>query len=388
MTTRQLSSVAQAAKEIRQQLKATYPGIKFKVQSKDYSMGSSIDIYWVNGPTETQVEAISNKKEKISRCEASGEILSGGNRFIFTHRTYSEPVLIAEVETVLKKYSGNGLVDHVGNPATAEDILIKQSDYDGTWRIDGTICINFKNAVNHWHNEVNKYVYENLKNVDLTTPRQLTVEVIAEVETTAIATVTVSENNIKNGIEIKFSTKPDQAIINELKASGFRYSRGQNLWYAPRTEDRLIVAKNLASIAEAVAAIESTPKDFDFSYLLEDANQKLSTELAEIKAEEIDSIPVNKLDDAIAETRSQVLALLPAAEVDEYLAIDVTLVQAEPIEIETKSNVIEIANWTRIKSQPVNLLDSVIRSSVGALAIALPVTPPQPIASSWIVITQ
>lgn len=53
---RELSSVAKAAKLIREDLKNEFPGIKFQVKSKNYSMGDSINIHWNLGPTEKQVQ--------------------------------------------------------------------------------------------------------------------------------------------------------------------------------------------------------------------------------------------------------------------------------------------------------------------------------------------
>jgi Large polyvalent protein associated domain 29 len=314
-----------SSKQIKTELKAAFPTVKFSVTS---SRGSAIRIKWVDGPTVGQVKEISGKFESVSRCEATHDILSGGNIFVFTERTYSESVLTTEVQKVLAKYSGNGLVDRLGNPATADDIRVSKYEYDGgTWDVHGSICVHFQNVANPWQDEVRDYVYKNLKDVSFCDV--IKVEPVAEVEViadeaTAELTTTVSENNIKNGIEIKFSAKPDRAIISELKANGFRYSRGQNLWYAPRTDDRLIVANNLASIADSTPAIKSTPNDF--SYLLGAATEQLSVELAEIRMEDIDSIPADRLDDAIATTRAQVLALLPADEVEEYLSISAEVV--------------------------------------------------------------
>jgi tRNA A37 threonylcarbamoyladenosine dehydratase len=54
-------TTTEAAKLIRAELKASFPGIKFSVRSSVYSMGSSIDVRWTMGPTEKAVEAIVGK---------------------------------------------------------------------------------------------------------------------------------------------------------------------------------------------------------------------------------------------------------------------------------------------------------------------------------------
>lgn len=58
---RKLSNQAQAAKLIRKELKAAFPDIKFRVTSEGYSMGDSVRVQWVNGPTCSQVKEISDK---------------------------------------------------------------------------------------------------------------------------------------------------------------------------------------------------------------------------------------------------------------------------------------------------------------------------------------
>jgi hypothetical protein len=62
--TRTLSNQAAAAKAIRQELKAAFPTVKFKVTSKGYSMGDHVDIDWTDGPTTRSVEAIVDKYQK------------------------------------------------------------------------------------------------------------------------------------------------------------------------------------------------------------------------------------------------------------------------------------------------------------------------------------
>lgn len=77
------------AKQIREELKKAFPGIKFSVRSNVYSMGSSINVRWVDGPVESAVREVIQKFEQVSRCEFSGEILSGGNMYVFADRSYS-----------------------------------------------------------------------------------------------------------------------------------------------------------------------------------------------------------------------------------------------------------------------------------------------------------
>lgn len=43
--------------------------------------------------------------------------------------------------------------------------------------------------------------------------------------------VTITHNTAKNGIEIRFSEKPEEIHRDWMKSLRFRYSRAQNLWY-------------------------------------------------------------------------------------------------------------------------------------------------------------
>lgn len=55
------SSHAQAAANIKKELVAAFPGIKFSVKSKSFSMGDSVDVSWQFGPTSREVDAIIEK---------------------------------------------------------------------------------------------------------------------------------------------------------------------------------------------------------------------------------------------------------------------------------------------------------------------------------------
>jgi hypothetical protein len=99
-----LSSVAQQAKDLRQQLKAVFPLCQFRVRSSNYSMGSSIRVSWIDGPTVAEVDAIAGGYESIRRDEGSGEILSGGNRYVHCERRFSIAVFEAAVMTVCRDW--------------------------------------------------------------------------------------------------------------------------------------------------------------------------------------------------------------------------------------------------------------------------------------------
>ena len=52
---------AQAAAAIRKELKAIFPGSKFRVTSKNYSGGNSVRIEHISGPVDSAIESLASK---------------------------------------------------------------------------------------------------------------------------------------------------------------------------------------------------------------------------------------------------------------------------------------------------------------------------------------
>ncbi len=55
----------------------------------------------------------------------------------------------------------------------------------------------------------------------------------------------ITLNSEKQGIEIRFDTKPEQDVLAVLKDNGFRWSKPQKMWWAKNTEDRMAVINSL-----------------------------------------------------------------------------------------------------------------------------------------------
>lgn len=75
----------------------------------------------------------------------------------------------------------------------------------------------------------------------------------------------VTLNSEKNGIEIRFDSKPAAEIISDLKANGFRWSGKQKMWYAKQTAERITFVGKLGEISDSqVKALEkSKPEVYD-----------------------------------------------------------------------------------------------------------------------------
>lgn len=90
---------AEQAAEIRATLKKTHGwnGRQVSVTAQVFSMGSSITVK-IKDPTVPikVVEAVAKEAEKIDRCEITGDILSGGNRYVHVNYTSeAEKVIMA-----------------------------------------------------------------------------------------------------------------------------------------------------------------------------------------------------------------------------------------------------------------------------------------------------
>ncbi|MEJ1517638.1 hypothetical protein R3O67_30955 [Bacillus cereus] len=67
-------------------------------------------------------------------------------------------------------------------------------------------------------------------------------------ETNTPIEVTLTENEEKNGIEIRFSRKPAEHILQMVSDNKFRWSKFGQCWYAKRTEATLLFAKEIKDL--------------------------------------------------------------------------------------------------------------------------------------------
>ena len=72
-------TAAERAAIIRKAYKAS--GIKATVRSSSYSMGSSVEIRVISGNFALATE-IAQRFSSVRRCEVTGEVLSGGNKYV------------------------------------------------------------------------------------------------------------------------------------------------------------------------------------------------------------------------------------------------------------------------------------------------------------------
>ena len=115
MSNTQYLSCAETAKLIRTALKESFPGIKFSVTSSVYSMGASINVKYVDGPTYDQVKAVVSNFEgsyfdgmtdyKGSNYNSmNGVNVRFGSDYVFVNRKYSMAFFAGAVQAACEYY--------------------------------------------------------------------------------------------------------------------------------------------------------------------------------------------------------------------------------------------------------------------------------------------
>lgn len=90
-------TAAEAAAEVRAALKARGWGQRHvSVRAESYSLGSSLHVTVKSPEVDFEVaRQIAEGKERVDRCERTGEILSGGNRFVHVKHSDECKAIIA-----------------------------------------------------------------------------------------------------------------------------------------------------------------------------------------------------------------------------------------------------------------------------------------------------
>lgn len=228
-----------AAKNIRIELKRNFPGVKFSVRGKSFSMGDSIDVAWYDGPTVKQVEEIISKYQygwfngMEDIYEGSGDgftDLFGDAKYVNGSRSLTYDAELQIIRQVCKDY-----------PVDIEAVKIeKTTSWDGKHEIVKYLDHNLV-VVNEYFTTL---VHRIAQDTDFTQPAAGAPD--PDPTPPPADGVTVTLNEAKDGVEIQFDAKPQQAVRSELKAHGFRWHRKKQLWYAKRSPLRLELAARLA----------------------------------------------------------------------------------------------------------------------------------------------
>lgn len=106
-------SLTTAAKNIRIELKLAFPGVKFSVKTSRFSGGNSIDVFWTDGPTSPQVDAIVNRYaagsfDGMTDCynyeRNAWRDAFGDAKYIHTRREDSDRALEGAIRRVVSRF--------------------------------------------------------------------------------------------------------------------------------------------------------------------------------------------------------------------------------------------------------------------------------------------
>ena len=70
----------------------------------------------------------------------------------------------------------------------------------------------------------------------------------------------ININEEKNGIELKFDSRPEQEVLNRLKEMGFRWHSQKKIWYSGLSTERIEFANNLKTELSPQVSVEDVEK--------------------------------------------------------------------------------------------------------------------------------
>lgn len=278
-----MSRQARAAANLRKELAIAFPNTKFSVRSDSASMCNSVSYRWTLGPTAKAVAAIADKYEygrfdgmqdlASNDTSAFGEAVEqvlgrakyvSGSREIPTEILDQIGRLLCQAQQV--EFAGNYtqhlfgqgdsrcLSDHV-NELLAQTSFPPNAEVSGIFYSDGGEDEATKEAIQSGYQLTFTTPQQFCSDPRHDTPCPLPCEACAidscQTPTPATVTaVTVTENEERQGIELRFPGKPPQNILDQLhdRANGnWRYHRKGKFWYAKVSENTREFAQRLAA---------------------------------------------------------------------------------------------------------------------------------------------
>ncbi len=235
------SAHAAGAANLKTELTRTFPGVAFKVVSSSFSMGDDIRASWTDGPTGEAVRPIINRYQEGSFDGMTDSYTYthsafidrfGGAKYTFGERSESKALIIKAAAEL-----GHDISDA---PETA-------TPGDGLYTfISG-----------RYDRDTTQEIYRHARSMDATPSPEAPSPQQAQDDAGTPAPgrygATMTRNAEKNGIEIKFTSKPDTATLDTLKASGYRWSKFQKLWYAKESSRTTETARKICGHTQTPA---------------------------------------------------------------------------------------------------------------------------------------
>lgn len=239
--------LSEKSRELKKELKNKFKGVKFSVRSGS----GSINVSWTDFPTVEAVQEIANKYESVSYDEYTGEILCGGNTFVFTNNSWSDEMKEQIKENLINKYGMEFYSEHI-------------EGYDF-----------YRYA---------REIYQDMYNKSLVTESEA-----AEEQTTDKKVLYSNEEIqiIEKGktTRIYFNGKPSEEIRNSIKALGFRFFKNDGFYWGIYSNKTTLEAIKEALQVEDVEQVDDL--ETIIQHEQEYTNQVLKEELKEVEPLEV-----------------------------------------------------------------------------------------------------
>lgn len=242
---------ALAAANIRTELQAKYPGQVFSVTSSSYSGGCSIDIGWSDGPVSKDVDKIAQKystahfdgmQDLETSTSTHWNTVFGGAKYIFANRSIG-----VETQTALMPWAQERVA--------AGDMWCQHDASGLAWQLwqshglpVGAVVKGVEargDAEGGAGNDPAAF-WRIVYDLPATPPP---LQITTPAASSGDGSITVSQNEAKNGVEIRFASKPAADVLAGLKARGFRWAKFARVWYHRRDAASLAYAYELAGQA-------------------------------------------------------------------------------------------------------------------------------------------
>ena len=250
--------LAEKSRELKKELKNKFKGVKFSVRSGS----GSINVSWTDFPTVEAVQEIANKYESVRYDEYTGEILCGGNTFVFTNNSWSDEMKKSIKENLIIKYGIEFYNEYIEN------------SYDGF----------------RYEKEAYKELYK--KSLEVAADTEEKEEPKAEDKKVLYSNEEIQIIEKGNTTRIYFNGKPSEETRNSIKALGFRFFKNDGFYWGIYTNKTTLEAIKEALQVEDVEEIENTIEDL-----------KQVEEVKNIKEEKTDQILFDIYGEGIREDK-------------------------------------------------------------------------------------
>jgi hypothetical protein len=251
------SSQARCAANLKRILCAAFPGVEFSCKSDSASMTSGVRISWTNGPTEREVGELT-KHAAYGRFDGMDDSYNcntdpkgqawrawmGDCKYLSeTRRLSEESVALVQSEMVGFGFQNT---DHYARDSAQS---IARSLLACTSLPAGAVITGVRRLPDGESNkDAETCSFASYYALVWTAPAPVAyVPSAADAAPVASGSgVSVRLNTAKGGVELHFTQKPSEAVIESCKRNGFRWAKFTRCWYAKATDEKITAAHRIA----------------------------------------------------------------------------------------------------------------------------------------------